>query len=304
MPDVAGDRGQAKDGNIFNVWNHGFSIGQGFRCGFCGLSKKSGGATRLRAHLARIPGDVVSCLHTTSEVKHAMRKRYKEGKDRRKEIQKSKKRLKDNLVREMGGNQHIYVLSDEEEQIQMAKSLSLREYEFQQRVEMRGSTFHMDLVVLVFPILQHIRDIQRYNLGSNHYLIEFLVLSSLGLTPHCSRVRWKKLAQAWAKWFHANDISEGKASCPYFRASMRLTQELGMAGRLFAGSDIDGPCLDANYEDIEKALEDFKRDWKKYGVTIMCDSWTGPTSMSMSIINFMVYCHGRTFFHKTINASG
>jgi hypothetical protein len=111
----------------------------------------------------------------------------------------------------------------------------------------------------------------------------------------------EKLAQAWSKWFHANDIAGVKANCPYFRAAMRLTQELGITSRLFSGSDIDGPCLDANYKSIEEAVEVFKRDWKKYGVTVMCDSWTGTTSMS--IINFMVYCHGRTFFHKAINAS-
>ena len=40
----------------------------------------------------------------------------------------------------------------------------------------------------------------------------------------------------------------------------------------------------------------------KYGVTIMCDSWTGPTGMS--IINFMVYSNGCMFFHKSIDASG
>lgn len=82
---------------------------------------------------------------------------------------------------------------------------------------------------------------------------------------------------------------------------MRLTQELGKTSRLFYGSDIDGPCLEANYRSIEEALEVFKRDWKKYGVTIMCDSWTGMHSMS--IINFLLYWHGRTFFHKAINAS-
>jgi hypothetical protein len=110
-----------------------------------------------------------------------------------------------------------------------------------------------------------------------------------------------KLAQAWSRWFH--DIAGIKANCPYFQAAMRLTQELGTASRLFGGSDIDGPCLEANYKSIEESLEVFKRerDWKKYGVTVMCDSWTGTTSMS--IINFMVYCHGCTFFHKAINAS-
>ena len=50
--------GQVKDDNIFNVWNYGFSVGQGFRYGFCGATKRSGGATRLTQHLAGVPGDV------------------------------------------------------------------------------------------------------------------------------------------------------------------------------------------------------------------------------------------------------
>jgi hypothetical protein len=32
-----------------------------------------------------------------------------------------------------------------------------------------------------------------------------------------------------------------------------------------------------------------------YGITIVCDSWTGPTGMS--IMNFMVYYNGIMFFH-------
>jgi hypothetical protein len=39
-----------------------------------------------------------------------------------------------------------------------------------------------------------------------------------------------------------------------------------------------------------------------YGVTIMCDSWTGPTEMS--IMNFMVYCNGIIFFHKSVDCTG
>jgi len=64
---------------------------------------------------------------------------------------------------------------------------------------------------------------------------------------------------------------------------MRLTQELGTASRLFGGSDIDGPCLDANYKSIEETYEVFKRDWKKYGTYSWCidmDRYDGP---------FMVY---------------
>jgi hypothetical protein len=39
-----------------------------------------------------------------------------------------------------------------------------------------------------------------------------------------------------------------------------------------------------------------------YGVTIMCDSWTGLTGMS--IMNFMVYCNDIMFFHKSVDCMG
>jgi hypothetical protein len=60
--------------------------------------------------------------------------------------------------------------------------------------------------------------------------------------------------------------------------------------------------LDSNEEDIKKQFEKFKEDWAMHGVTIMCDSWTSP--MGMSIINFMVYCNGIIFFHKSVDFTG
>lgn len=51
-PTARAPLGQVKDDNPFNVWNYGFNIGQGFKYGFCGKSKRSGGATRLTMHLA------------------------------------------------------------------------------------------------------------------------------------------------------------------------------------------------------------------------------------------------------------
>lgn len=68
------------------------------------------------------------------------------------------------------------------------------------------------------------------------------------------------------------------------------------------GSDIDGKYLTANRMELEEYVLQFKDDWKQFGVTIMCDSWTGPTSMS--IIYFMVYCNEKMLFHKSVNASG
>ncbi|RLN22340.1 uncharacterized protein C2845_PM07G40100 [Panicum miliaceum] len=84
----------------------------------------------------------------------------------------------------------------------------------------------------------------------------------------------EKLGKAWAKWFHANDIPGRKADCPYFRAAVKLSQELGDGVHIPRGKEIDGPLLDRNFDDVEAHLAEFKEDWNEYGVTIMCDSWT------------------------------
>jgi hypothetical protein len=62
------------------------------------------------------------------------------------------------------------------------------------------------------------------------------------------------------------------------------------------GRKIDGPYLNSNEEDIKKQFQKFKEDWPMYGITIMCDSWTGPTRMST--MNFMVYCNVIMFFSQ------
>lgn len=68
------------------------------------------------------------------------------------------------------------------------------------------------------------------------------------------------------------------------------------------GRDIDGKYLDQNEKDLKDRYVKFQNDWPLFGVTLMCDSWTGPTRMS--VINFLIYCNGVTWFHKSIDASG
>ena len=297
--------GQVKVSNIYNVWNYGFSVGQGFKCGFCGTSKKSGGATRLMQHLAGVPGDAAFCQKVTSDVKQAMWTKHKDSKERKKNLKRSKKRLENALVSENGGKGSIYVASDDEEQqMRLVMALSRSDNDLQQEMDMRQASHeHGSSSGSSFAPAASGRSGSRPPTVQPR--IDSFVTASSSVQPRIDTTLKEgvvdKLAQAWSKWFHANDIAGIKADCPYYRAAMRLTQEIGTMSRLFSGSDIDGPCLDANYKSIEEALEVFKRDWKRYGVTVMCDSWTGTTNMS--IINFMVYCHGRTFFHKAINAS-
>jgi hypothetical protein len=68
------------------------------------------------------------------------------------------------------------------------------------------------------------------------------------------------------------------------------------------GNEIDDSYLDSNEEEIKKHFKKFKEEEPRHGITLMRDSWMGPTGMS--IINFMVYCNGVIFFHKSIDSTG
>ncbi|XP_042458383.1 uncharacterized protein LOC122042370 [Zingiber officinale] len=64
---------------------------------------------------------------------------------------------------------------------------------------------------------------------------------------------------------------------------------------------IAGPYLDEQVEEIKTWILSCKKQWSLYGVTLMCDGWTGPTRMS--IINFLLYCNRKVIFHKSIDAT-
>jgi hypothetical protein len=68
------------------------------------------------------------------------------------------------------------------------------------------------------------------------------------------------------------------------------------------GRDIDGKYLDTNEAELKAMFQKWRNEWHEYGVTIMCDSWTGPTRMS--VINFLLDSNGRMWFHSSVDAIG
>ena len=59
--------------------------------------------------------------------------------------------------------------------------------------------------------------------------------------------------------------------------------------------------LEEEYKEIKEHVDMQRLQWSKYGCTIMCDGWTGPTRLS--IINFIVYSKGTTVFLKSVDVS-
>ncbi|WOL10682.1 hypothetical protein Cni_G19441 [Canna indica] len=61
------------------------------------------------------------------------------------------------------------------------------------------------------------------------------------------------------------------------------------------------PYLEAEVDEIKKWIDGIKRQWGEYRCSLMCDSWTGLTRVS--IINFLIYCNRRVVYHKSVNSS-
>jgi hypothetical protein len=66
--------------------------------------------------------------------------------------------------------------------------------------------------------------------------------------------------------------------------------------------DIDDKYLDVNEIELKAIFQKWRNEWHEHGVTIMCDSWTGPTRMS--VINFLLYSNGRMWFQSSVDATG
>ncbi|XP_044459577.1 uncharacterized protein [Triticum aestivum] len=284
-----------KDNNLYDPWNHAWPYYGGFDCTYCSLKHKGGGATRVAEHLGGIVGNVRSCPNVPRNVRDAMRECRDESRRKKRDKQNSRLRIERNIMEGLykkGGV--VNVPDDDEEEIQMNIREALRDPNVSRRIERRiGKGGVGDVHVSVGK-----RSISAYfdrQLSSNKVSMQPKISSALDPNSRDA------LGLAWSKFFHANDIAGRKADCPYFRAAVKITQQLGPIP-IPTAKEIDGPYLEANYDEANSFLQKFKQDWKNFGVTLMCDSWTGPTGMS--IINFMVYCNARMFFLNTIDASG
>ncbi|TVU26043.1 hypothetical protein EJB05_28571, partial [Eragrostis curvula] len=78
-----------------SVWEHGEKYEAGFRCKYCHGSKKGGGATRFKQHLASRGNDVVHCTFVPKDVRDYYRRELDRTKAKATNRMKEKLRLED-----------------------------------------------------------------------------------------------------------------------------------------------------------------------------------------------------------------
>ncbi|XP_042491458.1 uncharacterized protein LOC122071178 [Macadamia integrifolia] len=109
------------------------------------------------------------------------------------------------------------------------------------------------------------------------------------------------VGEAVSKWMLFHSILANATTGPYYQPMLDAVAEAGLGIKGPTAYEVMNVYLPKEKADLKVYTDELKVMWKSYGVTIMCDGWTGPTRKS--IINFMVYCDGRTIFLKSIDVS-
>ncbi|KAI4990930.1 hypothetical protein ZWY2020_039301 [Hordeum vulgare] len=183
--------------DIYYIWNHGPTFGGGFNCRYCSLINR-GGATRFREHLGGIPGEVRECPNVPRNVRPAMRDSRDDARRKKREKKNRRLRLERDIMEGLYHGEGVINIEDDDEQIQTVLLESLRDKNVSCAVERRrgsGSGVRVSLGK------QSITSYFDKELSSNKVSMQPKI--NTALNPESEDV----LGQAWAKFFHANDIA-------------------------------------------------------------------------------------------------
>ncbi|KAE8767112.1 hypothetical protein D1007_61572 [Hordeum vulgare] len=185
--------------DIYYIWNHGPTFGGGFNCRYCSLINRGGGATRFREHLGGIPGEVRECPNVPGNVRPAMRDSRDDARRKKREKKNRRLRLERDIMEGLYHGEGVINIEDDDEQIQTVLLESLRDKNVSCAVERRrgsGSGVRVSLGK------QSITSYFDKELSSNKVSMQPKI--NTALNPESEDV----LGQAWAKFFHANDIAD------------------------------------------------------------------------------------------------
>jgi len=296
-------------------WEHGTPVGGSrklVKCNYCG-KQVHGGITRLKQHIAHVPGQVEGCLRVSKEISQIMRRHLSEGSKERAAIKSKKDRLmrslseedfyevteedSDNEIEEVGGLEGV-----ERRQLKQAMKES-REMAWRsaEGVDIGGSSS------------------QPSGSGSNRGLRRSMTMREAeiparGIDPYMfptkqksiksmfSTENMKKVGKSVAKFFHYNAIPFNAAdSGPYYQAMINTIAEAGPGVKGPTGYQIGNLYLEEEVKEIGVYIASIKTKWPQYGCTIMCDGWSSHNRKP--IVNFMIYCDRSMIYHTSVDTT-
>jgi hypothetical protein len=120
------------------VWQHGQHAGASFTCNYCGCTKRGGGATQFKHHLAARGSNVKHYGSVPPDVRDYFHR------DLDRSAQNMRARQRQSMLREevaAEGNVVHNIDSDNDEELQRAIHLSREEAQYAQRVRQQGGQY-------------------------------------------------------------------------------------------------------------------------------------------------------------------
>ncbi|KAK3120534.1 hypothetical protein QOZ80_9AG0689520 [Eleusine coracana subsp. coracana] len=222
-----------------DVWEHDVNTYPEWSCKYYKISRKGGGANRLKNHLAGRGGNVVSCGRVPPDVRDYYRRELDRIVERKKEKQWDNLR-REEVVREKNVVHEI----NDDEVLQRVLDMSREEEAYARRVRDQGGKY------------EHGGGSSQSQGGGDGLLgllrrstsvrgTKEKVQTRIDTGPWTTKCKAGKnaIGRVWSKWFHIEGIpgSEGIA--------------------IPAGREIDGVYLDENEAEIKKQFERFQQDW-------------------------------------------
>ena len=130
------DRGGAP---IDDVWEHGVNMHPGFQCKCCKSTKRGGGATRFKQHLAGRGGNVISCSCVPPNVRDYYRRQLDRTADKKERVRESL-RLEE-VAREGNVVHDVDDDDDDDDELQAALRASREEAEYARHARARGGQY-------------------------------------------------------------------------------------------------------------------------------------------------------------------
>ena len=252
------------------------------QCTFCCKMIRGGGITRLKYHLAGIPGDVEACKKVSEDVKWQMKQLIED-------LKKSKQK-KRRMNKEIA---NPYDVEEEEED-------DHHHDEGNNDNERGGSKSHSS--------------VSNYNTKGKEKVGEksniksyFAPRTKPGSQPSirsslASKQMVEKARMNFARWWYHANIPFHAAHSVYYQEALDSVAAIGPGFKGPSYHDLRGPLLQKHVGEMNDYLLDVKNDWKVYGCSIMSDGWTNQKRAP--IINFLVYCPRGTMFLKSLDVSG
>lgn len=286
------------------------------QCKFCLRVFQGGGITRLKNHLGT-GKDVEHCTKQGKEVRQMFQAMLRENKQKKLDKASAKQRYEDNMA-------GIFVDSEEEEELDnmgfrvsdidrarelshdMSEAEQLRRYHGSQlsrggsvsgsTTDRKGkgkiSNFFRSSSTRVPDIeVVDVDTFRRGNTGQKS-IKEAFSKKTKAAGDHFRHL-WVKMA-LWGG-INANQLSNN----PFTQSAIDAAVQAGQGVRVPSAHSMYGSGLTGVVADVEAYIERQRIKWEQYGVTVMCDGWTGPTRKSL--MNFMAYCDGNCCFIGSVD---